>query len=106
MAADHRTKWWLNIAIAAAAAWICGLASLFTIALLERNAVAAEFDSRSLSEPDLFIALEAYKISETQRSTGRAFTSATERSSYDDRQRFHVRPAGSRGATRKQGNRS
>ena len=84
MAADHRTKWWLNIAIAAAAAWICVLASLFTIALLERNAVAAEFDPRSLSEPNLFIALEAYKICETERSTGRAFTSATERSSYDE----------------------
>jgi hypothetical protein len=46
--------------------------------------VAAEFDPRSLSEPDLFIALEAYNISETERSTGRDFTSATERSSYDE----------------------
>ena len=82
--ADHRAKRWVNVAIAALAACLCGVASLYTIALLERKAVAAEFNLRTLSESDFFIALEAYKTSEAERPTGRAFTDVTGRSSYDE----------------------
>jgi hypothetical protein len=84
MVAKHSARRWPNVVIAAAAAWMCGLASLATIELLERNAVAAEFDRRGLSEPDFYIALEAYKISESARPTGRIFTNATGRTSYNE----------------------
>jgi hypothetical protein len=70
--------------IASIAVWACSLAGHSTIQLLERNAVAADYDLRALSRPDLFIAMEADRISEAAPPTSRGLTSAARREDYDD----------------------
>jgi len=84
LVADHRQRSGLDATIAAVAAWACGVSGHAAIALLEGRATAAEFTIDDLNRRDFFVALEAYRISEARRPTGRAFTGATRRQDYDD----------------------